>query len=218
MNGNELKLWIASLTICNFNTVQSNRWILIVTNIAQFLLLLKRTPFIKRTLEKEVSLYFECYATMPMFADARSYFELWLPSCDQFTIKYNPRLLFISEYTEVTYFDRPHVMFINKNGNTSRCLCYWLQLKKVMNIWNVVIEVGGMLRKLRLSRLYVASATQRNATHSAWQNALSVISSALHETFVRIKHFHSVSKFLLYWMRIFCCIYKVFLRPQKAFA
>lgn len=87
-----------------------------------------------------------------------------------------------------------------------------------MNIWNVVIEVGGMLRKLRLSRLYVASDTQRNATHSVWQNALSVISSALHETFVRIKHFHSVSKFLLYWMRIFCCIYKVFLRPQKAFA
>ena len=83
------------------------------------------TP-IKRTLKKgpegvrliEVSLYFECYATMPMFADARSYFELGLPSCDQFTIKYNPWFLFISEYTEVTYFDRPHVMFINKNGNT----------------------------------------------------------------------------------------------------
>ena len=130
MNGNELKLWIASLTTCNFNTVQSNRWILIVTNIAQFLLLLKRTPFIKRTLEKEVSLYFECYATMPMFADARSYFELWLPSCDQFTIKYNPRLLFISEYTEVTYFDRPHVMFINKNGNTCSMIMLLTAIKK----------------------------------------------------------------------------------------
>ena len=28
-----------------------------------------------------------------------------------------------------------------------------VQFKKVMNMWNVVIEVGGMLRKLRL---YVA--------------------------------------------------------------
>jgi len=49
-----------------------------------------------------------------------------------------------------------------------------------MNIWNVVIEVGGMLRKLRL---YVASDTQRNATHSVRQNAVSVISAALHESF-----------------------------------
>ena len=95
------------------------------------------TP-IKRTLKKgpegvrlmEVSLYFECYATMPMFADARSYFELWLPSCDQFTIKYNPRLLFISEYTEVTYFDRPHVMFINKNGNTCSMIMLLTAIKK----------------------------------------------------------------------------------------
>ena len=61
-----------------------------------------------------------------------------------------------------------------------------------MNIWNVVIEVGGMLRKLRL---YVASDTQRNATHSVWQNAVSVISATLHESVVRIKHFHSVSSF-----------------------
>ena len=82
-----------------------------------------------------------------------------------------------------------------------------------MNIWNVVIEVGGMLRKLRL---YVASDTQRNATHSVWQNAVSVISATLHESVVRIKHFHSVSHFLLYWMRIIFCIYKVFVRPLKA--
>ena len=40
------------------------------------------------------------------------------------------------------------------------------------------------------------------------QNAVS-ISAALHERFVRIKHFHSVSQFLLYWMRIICCIKKV---------
>lgn len=82
-----------------------------------------------------------------------------------------------------------------------------------MNIWNAVTEVGGMLRKLCL---YVASDTQRNATHAVWQNAVSVIFAALHESFVRIKHFHSVSQFLLYWMRIICCIYKVFVRPLKA--
>lgn len=88
-----------------------------------------------------------------------------------------------------------------------------MQLKKVMNIWNVVIEVGGMLKQLRL---YVVSDTQRNATHLVLQNAVSVIFAALHESFVRIKHFHSVSQFLLYWVRIICCIYKVFVRPLKA--
>lgn len=71
-----------------------------------------------------------------------------------------------------------------------------------------------MLRKLRL---YFASDTQRNATHSVWQNAVLVISAALHESFVRIKHFPSVSQFLLYWMRIICCIYRVFVRPLKTF-
>ena len=30
MKGDELELWIASLTTCNFITVQSNRWMLIV--------------------------------------------------------------------------------------------------------------------------------------------------------------------------------------------
>ena len=64
----------------------------------------------------------------------------------------------------------------------------------------------------------ISSDTQRNATHSIWQNAVLVISAALHESFVRIKHFHSVSQFLLYWMRIICCIYKLFVRPLKAFA
>ena len=92
MNGNELELWIASLTICNF----------IITNIRNINCAIL-TPSIKRTLKKgpegvrliEVSLYFECYATIPMFADNRSYFELGLPSCDQFTIKCNPRFLFL---------------------------------------------------------------------------------------------------------------------------
>ena len=44
----------------------------------------------------------------------------------------------------------------------------------------------------------------------------AVISAVLHESVVRIKHFHSVSHFLLYWMRIIFCIYKVFVRPLKA--
>ena len=168
---------------------------------------IKRT--LKKGLEGVVSLYFECYATMPMFADARSYFELGLPtildkikwnskppsppnqgwsrakgknapfshpwfggekgsrfsiyfvqdcSCDQFTIKYNPWFLFISEYTEVTYFDRPHVMFINKNGNTCSMIMLLTAIKKGHEYMDAVIEVGGMLRELRL---YVAWDTQR---------------------------------------------------------
>lgn len=67
-----------------------------------------------------------------------------------------------------------------------------------------------MLTKLCL---YVASATQRKV----WQNAVLVISASLHESFVPIKHFHSVSQFLVYWMRTICCIYKLFVRPLKAF-
>ena len=67
-----------------------------------------------------------------------------------------------------------------------------------------------MLTKLCL---YVASATQRKV----WQNAVLVISASLHESFVRIKHFPSVSQFLVYWMRTICCIYKLFVRPLKAF-
>ena len=54
--------------------------------------------------------------------------------------------------------------------------------------------------------------THGNAAHSVWF-AVSVISDALHEGFVHIKNFHSVSQFLLFWMRIICCIYKVFVRP-----
>ena len=95
-------------------------------------------------------------------------FRAWatLPSCDQFTIKYNPRFLFISEYTDVTYFDRSHVMFINKNGNTCSMIML-VQFKKVMNMWNVVIEVGGMLRKLReTSDTFCAKTVRRSRAGS----------------------------------------------------
>ena len=37
MKGNELEIWIASLTTCNFITVRSKRWILVVNKLAQFL-------------------------------------------------------------------------------------------------------------------------------------------------------------------------------------
>ena len=46
---------------------------------------------------------------------------------------------------------------------------------------------------------------------------VAVISAALQETFVRSKYANSVSQFLLYWMRIICCIYKDFVRQLKAF-
>ena len=144
-------------------------------------------------------------------------FRAWatLPSCDQFTIKYNPRFLFISEYTDVTYFDRPHVMFINKNGNTCSMIML-VQFKKVMNMWNVVIEVGEMLRKLRL---YVASDTQRNATHSVKMLyrfpplctrglfVLNISTVFLSFYYIGCESFAVLKKFL-----------KVFVRQLKAFA
>ena len=63
MKGNELELWIPSLRTCNFITVQSNRWMLIVNKHCAIF-----TTFIKRTLWEgpegvlltEVSLYSGC--------------------------------------------------------------------------------------------------------------------------------------------------------------
>ena len=40
--------------------------------------------------------------------------------------------------------------------------------------------------------------------------------AALRETFVCSKYANSASQFLLYWMRIICCIYKDFVRQLKA--
>ena len=39
----------------------------------------------------------------------------------------------------------------------------------------------------------------------------------MHETFVLSKYANSVSQFLLYWMRIICCIYKDFVWQLKTF-
>ena len=44
-----------------------------------------------------------------------------------------------------------------------------------------------------------------------------MVSVALHDSFVRSKYACSVAQFLLYWMRIICCIYKDFVRQLKAF-
>ena len=53
MKGNELELWITSLTTWNFIIVQSNRWMLIVNkHCAIFTNSIKWTPSIKRTLGK----------------------------------------------------------------------------------------------------------------------------------------------------------------------
>ena len=52
---------------------------------------------------------------------------------------------------------------------------------------------------------------------SPWVRGVAAISAALQENFVRSKYANSVSQFLLYWMRILCCIYKAFVRQLKAF-
>ena len=51
----------------------------------------------------------------------------------------------------------------------------------------------------------------------AFSDLVAAISAALHENFVCSKYANSVSQFLLYWMRIICCIYKDFVRQLKAF-
>ena len=57
-----------------------------------------------------------------------------------------------------------------------------------MNVWNAVIKVGELFRKL------ICCMTRRKAVHSVWR--VSVISSALHESFVvLIRIFSSHLKF-----------------------
>ena len=92
-------------------------------------------------------------------------------------------------------------MFINK---VSDDVCQW-------NGYDVVISKGGIFLK---NALYVAWHTKKLW---AFSDLVAVISAALHETFVRSKYANSASKFLLYWMRIICCIYKDFVRQLKAF-
>ena len=59
---------------------------------------------------------------------------------------------------------------------------------KAMNVWNAVIKVGELFRKL------ICCMTRRKAVHSVWR--VSVISSALHESFVvLIRIFSSHLKF-----------------------
>ena len=58
MKGNELELWMASLTTCIFITGQINRLMLIVSkHCAIFTTSIKRTPSIKRTLGKVPKVY-----------------------------------------------------------------------------------------------------------------------------------------------------------------
>ena len=62
--------------------------------------------------------------------------------------------------------------------------------------------------------LYVAQHTKKLW---AFSDLLAAISAALHETFVRSKYANNASQFLVYWIRIICCIYKDFVRQLKAF-
>ena len=92
-------------------------------------------------------------------------------------------------------------MLINK---VSDDVCQW-------NGHAVVISKAGIFLK---NALYVAWHTKKLW---AFSDLVAVISAALHETFVRSNYANSASKFLLYWMRIICCIYKDFVRQLKAF-
>ena len=77
--------------------------------------------------------------------------------------------------------------------------------------WNVVISVGWIFL---WNALYVAWQTKKNW---AFSFLVAAISTALPENFVRSKCAYSGSQFLLYWMRIICCIYKDFVWQLKAF-
>ena len=75
----------------------------------------------------------------------------------------------------------------------------------------IVISIGGIFLK---NALYVAWHPKKLW---AFSDLVAAISAALHETFVLSKYVNSVSQFLLYWMRIICCIYKDFVRQLKMF-
>ena len=79
--------------------------------------------------------------------------------------------------------------------------CQWNSHES--HVWNVVISVGGIF--LWNASLYVAWQTKKNWPFSV---LVAAISAALHESFVRSIYAYSGSQFLLYWMRIICCIYK----------
>ena len=92
-------------------------------------------------------------------------------------------------------------MLINKVSDDA---CQWI-------CHDVVISIGGIFLK---NALYVAWHTKKLW---AFSDLVAAISAALHETLVRSKYANSTSQFLLYWMRIICCIYKDFCRQLKAF-
>ena len=83
--------------------------------------------------------------------------------------------------------------------------CQW-------NIHDIVISIGGIF--FLQNALYVVWHTKKSW---AFSDLVEAISAALHESFVCSKYANSVSHFLLYWMRIICCIYKGFVRQLKAF-
>ena len=79
--------------------------------------------------------------------------------------------------------------------------------------WNghdVVISISGIFL---YNALYVAWHTKKTWEFS---DLVAAISAALHKTFVRSKYANSVFQFLLYWIRMICCIYKDFVRQLKA--
>ena len=91
-------------------------------------------------------------------------------------------------------------MLINKVNDDA---CQW-------NGHDVVISIGGIFFIER----FVCCMTKKSW---AFSDLVAAISAALHEKFVCSKYANSVSQFLLYWMRIICCICKDFVRQLKAF-
>ena len=91
-------------------------------------------------------------------------------------------------------------MLINKVSDDA---CQW-------NGHDVVISIGGIFFIER----FVCCMTKKSW---AFSDLVAAISAALHETFVRSKYANNASQFLVYWIRIICCIYKDFVRQLKAF-
>ena len=67
--------------------------------------------------------------------------------------------------------------------------------------------------------LFVCCMTHEEKLSIQCCDLVAAISAALssHEKFVHCEFAYSVCQFLLYWMRIICCIYKDFVRQMKAF-
>ena len=133
-------------------------------------------------------------------------FRLWIYECVKLCLQWNTIPIPAIQYKNIKLnrgqlLSPAACMLINKESDDA---CQW-------NGHDVVISIGGIFFN---EALYVAWDTKKSW---AFSDLVAAISPALHGTFVRSKYGNSVCQFLLYWIRIICCIYKDFAPNWRRF-